>query len=78
VRTVAVVVTGVFAGMLLGVLLGDLAAAALGPGEAWSRRPLLGLLVGLGPEVLAVVGGVLGWFVEARRPPGGGGRRRRR
>lgn len=65
-RTVAAVVTGAFAGMLLGVLSGDVAAGVLGTGGASSPRPLL---IGSAPEVLAVVGGALAWLVSVRRPP---------
>jgi hypothetical protein len=63
VRTVGAAVAGMFAGLLLGVLLTDPIVRLTGTDVA----PATALLLGLGPPVLAVLGAMAGVLIDQRR-----------
>ncbi|MET8149910.1 DUF5957 family protein [Actinoplanes sp. NPDC049668] len=62
-RTVGVAVVGMFAGLLLGVVLTEPVVRLAGP----DVPPATALVVGLGPLLLAALGAVAGLLIDRRR-----------
>ncbi|GID97112.1 DUF5957 family protein [Amorphoplanes digitatis] len=62
-RTIGVAVVGMFAGLLLGVVLTESAVRPAGTDVS----PATALVLGLGPLLLAVLGAVAGLLIDRRR-----------